>query len=271
MWQSKDGTKLFEKVWSPKGEIKAALCLVHGMGEHCERYAHVADFLNQNGVAVVTFDHRGHGKSEGKRGHSPNYDTLLDDVGMALDKTTELFPNVPTFLFGHSMGGNVVLNYALRRKPNVKGIIASAPWLRLAFAPSKIDLTLAKLMINIYPSFTQSTKLDATAISRDAKEVEKYVKDTLVHDLISPAFFLGAFDAGNYALEHASEMAYSLLIYHGTKDRLTSYEGSKEFASKVNPQLVTWRSWEGLFHEMHNEPEKAEVMQMLLEWIKERC
>jgi len=270
MWQSKDNIKLFNKVWSPKGEIKAALCLVHGMGEHCERYAHVANFLNENGVAVVSFDHRGHGKSEGKKGHAPNYEALLDDVGLALSKTAELFPKIPIFLYGHSMGGNVVLNYALRRKPNVKGIIASSPWLNLAFEPSKIDLTLAKFMINIYPSFTQNSKLDATAISRDAKEVEKYKNDPLVHDLISPAFFLGAFEAGNYALEHASEMAYSLLIYHGTKDRLTSHDASKAFAEKMNPKLVTWKSWEGLFHETHNEPEKAAVLQFLLEWIKVR-
>lgn len=270
MWKSKDGTNLFGKVWTPEGETKAALCLVHGMGEHCERYAHVADFLNKNGIAVVSFDHRGHGKSEGKRGHSANYDALLDDVGMVLAKTSELFPNVPVFLYGHSMGGNVVLNYALRRKPNIKGVIASAPWLRLAFEPPKFELTLAKFMINIYSSFTQSTKLDATAISRDANEVAKYKNDPLVHDLISPAFFIGAFDAGFYALEHASEMPYSLLIYHGTNDRLTSYSASKEFADKVNPQLVTWRSWEGLFHETHNEPEKAEVLQFLLDWLNAR-
>lgn len=264
-----DNLKLFGQAWLPDTPAQAVMCLVHGMGEHSTRYAHVGDYLAKNGIAVVTFDHRGHGKSEGKRGHSPNYDALMKDIDLLIQQATKQVPNVPVFLFGHSMGGNVVLNYALRRTPAVKGVIASAPWLRLAFEPSKLDVFLANMMIKIYPSFTQSTKLDATAISRDANEVRKYKEDPLVHDLISPAMFIGTKDAGEWVLANAEKWKLPLLIYHGTSDRLTGYEGSKEFAQKAKGD-ITWKSLQGFFHESHNEPEKEVIMEMILAWIKDR-
>ncbi len=264
-----DNLKLFGQTWLTDAPAQAVLCLVHGMGEHSTRYTHVAEYLAKNGIAVVAFDHRGHGKSEGKRGHSPEYEALMKDIDLLLKQATVLVPNVPVFLFGHSMGGNVVLNYSLRRTPALKGVIVSSPWLRLAFEPSKVDLFLANMMIKIYPAFTQSTKLDATSISRDANEVRKYKEDPLVHDFISPAMFIGTKNAGEWALANADKWKLPLLIYHGTADRLISYDGSKEFAQKVKGD-ITWKSLQGFFHEPHNEPEKEVILEMLLGWIKER-
>lgn len=264
-----DNLKLFGQSWLTDAPAQAVVCLVHGMGEHSTRYTHVADYLTRNGIAVVTFDHRGHGKSDGKKGHAPDYEALMKDVDLLLKQASSLVPNVPVFLFGHSMGGNVVLNYALRRNPNIKGVIASAPWLHLAFEPSKLDLFLANTMIKIYPSFTQPTKLDATAISRDVNEVKKYKEDPLVHDLISPAMFLGTKNAADWALANADKWKLPLLIYHGTSDKLTGYTGSKEFAQKAKGD-ITWKSLQGFFHESHNEPEKEVILEMILGWIKER-
>lgn len=268
-WQTQDGLNVFGQEWQPEGKCIAAVCLVHGMGEHSSRYAHVADFLTQNGIGVLAFDHRGHGKTDGKRGHAPNYDALMSDVEIALAQTKKQFPNVPVFLFGHSMGGNLVLNFALRNKPDIKGVICSAPWLRLAFLPSGFDLFMAKVMLNIYPSFTQGTNLDATAISRITSEVDKYKKDPLVHDRISPAMFMACNPAGEYVLEHAEEWAYPLFLYHGIADRLTSYNASKEFVDKTKELgNVTWKSWEGGYHESHNDLDKNKVFASILEWLK---
>lgn len=253
--------------WQPAQKAKAVICWVHGMGEHIARYNNFATFLNGKGIAVVGFDHRGHGKSDGKRGHTPTYEQLLNDVEAVLKQATTLYPNTPVFLYGHSMGGNVVLNYLLRRKPNLRGVIASAPWLKLAFEPPKFEVALAKFVVNILPAFTQHTKLDATAISRDKTEVEKYIKDPLVHDLISPSFFLGAYQAGLYALEHPADVNVPLLLYHGSGDRLTSFAASKEFSQKVNPNLITWKSFEGAFHETHNDTVKDEVYQLVADWV----
>jgi alpha-beta hydrolase superfamily lysophospholipase len=264
-WKTKDGLSLFAQSWTVDSP-KAVLGIIHGMGEHSSRYAHMAKAMNAIGISVVAYDHRGHGKSGGKKGHMDSIDQLLDGVDQLLGEMAKLAPGAPQFLFGHSMGGNVLLNHALRRKPNVQGIIASGAYLRLAFAPPAIQVALAKLVKGILPALGQPTNLDATAISRDAKVVDAYLKDPLVHGRITPAFFVEIDAASRYAMEHASELKLPLLIYHGSADRLTSHDASEEFARKVKGD-VTWRSWSGLFHECHNEPEQNDVFRMVSDWI----
>jgi alpha-beta hydrolase superfamily lysophospholipase len=267
-WKTKDGLSLFAQSWTVESP-KAVLGIIHGMGEHSSRYAHMAKAMNAAGISVVAYDHRGHGKSGGKKGHMDSIDQLLDGVDQLLGEMAKLAPGAPQFLFGHSMGGNVLLNHALRRRPNVKGIIASGAYLRLAFAPPAIQVALAKLVKGILPALGQPTNLDATAISRDAKVVDAYLKDPLVHGRITPAFFVEIDAASRYAMEHASELKLPLLIYHGSADRLTSHDASEEFARKVKGD-VTWRSWSGLFHECHNEPEQNDVFRMVSDWILAR-
>ncbi len=260
---------LFGQQWVPNSGVRTVMVLIHGHGEHSGRYEHVANYLSENGIAVIAYDHFGHGKSEFKKGHVPSYEAVLDSIAEVLDRAQREFVGLPVFLYGHSLGGNFVANYALRRSPDIRGVILSAPWLRLSSEPSSTDVMLAKVMIKLFPAYTQSTKLDATGISRDAAEVKRYVDDPLVHDRISPVLFLSSFAAGLWALDHAAEFAYPLLLMHGTKDRITSHEASVEFCSRVNGD-VTFCSWEGLFHEMHNEPEQKEVLAMMRDWMLER-
>lgn len=268
-WQSA-GKQLFGQQWTPESAPKAVMLLIHGHGEHSGRYEHVAKFLTKSGIAVVAYDNFGHGKSGLKKGHVPSYAAVMDSISEALARVKAEFSGVPCFLFGHSMGGTFVASYALTHKAEIKGVILSAPWFRLAFEPSATDVKLAKFMIRIWPSFTQGTKLDATAISRDPAEVKRYVDDPLVHDKVSPVLFLGTHEAGLDALEQASSFAYPLLILHGTGDRLTSHEASQEFAEKVSGD-VSFQLQEGLFHEMHNEPEQEKIMAMYRDWMLERC
>jgi len=117
----------------------------------------------------------------------------------------------------------------------------------------------------------QSSKLDVNAISKDPKEVQRYVNDPLVHDKISTAFFVGVYEAGEWALAHAAELETPLLLYHGTADKLTSHDASKEFASKAVNAEVTFRSLEGFYHESHNEPERVQVFRLMIDWIKAHC
>ena len=114
--QTPDGVQFYFQGWQPETPPKAVVCLVHGLGEHSGRYAHVAAALNDAGYALLGFDLRGHGKSGGPRGHTPSYDTLMDDIGRLLAEAAQRYPGQPQFLYGHSLGGNLVLNYALRRK-----------------------------------------------------------------------------------------------------------------------------------------------------------
>ena len=142
--------------WAPQGALKAAIMLVHGHGEHVARYDHVAAALAEKGYAVLGFDLRGHGKSGGPRGHTPSYDALKDDIASFSQQTEQRYAGLPHFLYGHSLSGNLVLNYALRRKPDLHGVIATGPWLKLAFDPPASQVTLGRLMNGIAPGFSST-------------------------------------------------------------------------------------------------------------------
>jgi alpha-beta hydrolase superfamily lysophospholipase len=140
-----DGLSLFAQNWQPEDRTRAVVCLVHGIGEYSGRYVHVADRLTQAGYAIFTFDLRGHGKSEGLRGHIPSYEAIMQDISFLLETANKKYPQLPVFLCGHSLGGNLVLNYVLRRQPHLKGVIATAPWLHLAFEPPASKIALGKM------------------------------------------------------------------------------------------------------------------------------
>jgi len=267
-WTTSDRLTLFAQAWTVE-QPKAVVGIIHGIGEHCGRYVHLARALNEANFSVVAYDQRGHGLSEGKRGHTPNNNLLLDGVDQLLAEMSRVAPGAPQFLFGHSMGGNVLLNHALRRHPKINGIIASAPYLRLAFAPPAIQVALAKIVKGILPALGQPTNLDASSISRDKAVVETYMKDPLVHGRITPSLFVEIDEAAKWALDNAAELTLPLLIFHGTEDKLTSHDASKEFAAKAKGD-VTWKSWEGLYHECHNEPEQQQVFQLMIDWINAR-
>ncbi len=269
-WQeslkTQDGLTLHGQGWRPEREIRGAICLVHGHGEHVGRYAHLAAALNQAGFALLGFDLRGHGRSEGRRGHTPSYEQLMDDVGAMLARTSERFSGKPLFLYGHSMGGNLVLNYGLRRRPQLAGVVATGPWLRLAFEPPAIQVALARMMDKIAPAFVQSSGLETAALSRDERVVAAYEQDPLVHDRVSARLFLAMYAAGLWALENAAQWQLPLLLMHGGADRLTSAEASETFAHRAG-KWVTFKRWEGWYHEVHNEPEQETFQRFLLDWL----
>ena len=167
------------------------------------------------------------------------------------------------------MGGNEVLNFTLRRKPQLKGVIATGPLLRLAFQPPAAQVTLARVMNGIFPGFTQKSGLELAALSRDQAVVEDYVCDPLVHDKISARLFVELFDSGEWALNRAAEFMLPLLLMHGSADRLTSANASREFA-RNGGRNINLRIWDGWFHEIHNEADQAEVFKVMVDWLNER-
>lgn len=262
---SNDGLSLFYKNW-PTENPKAVLALVHGLGEHIERYDHVAGFYNENGIALMGFDHRGHGKSEGKRGHSPDMDALYNDIDLLLQEATNRYPGIPVILYGHSMGGNLVLNYSLRKKTSIIGTIATAPWIDLTIQPPGIKVALGKLMNKIYPSLTQPNGLNVNHISTDSVEVKKYAEDPLVHNKVSASLALGLMDGASWLKEFRGEAPIPMLVMHGVADQITSAPASEAFAFKMGEQ-VTFKSWPGLYHEIHNERNRQEIFEFTLFWI----
>ncbi|MGD0752180.1 MAG: lysophospholipase [Anaerolineales bacterium] len=265
-WKSLDGLEMYARAWAPLGHPKAAIMLVHGHGEHVARYDHVAAALAEKGYAMLGFDLRGYGKSGGPRGHTPSYGALMDDIASFSQQTELRYAGLPRFLYGHSLGGNLVLNYALRRKPDLLGVIATGPWLRLAFDPPASQVTLGRLMNGIAPGFTQHSKLNTQGLSHDQAVVAAYENDPLVHDKISARLFVAIYESGLWALEHAAEFPLPLLLMHGAADPITSAKASQEFAQKAGNK-VTLKVWDGLYHEIHNELDKAEVFKVMLDWL----
>ncbi len=247
--------------------VKGVIILVHGMGEHSGRYADflIPELLKQN-LAVITYDLFGHGKTEGKKGHNPNFEAVLETVTIVTNKAKEVFGDVPFFLYGHSMGGNVVLNYALREEHNFKGIIATSPFLRIAFKAPAWKLTIGKIIQKIAPSVTMPNELDPTHLSRDSIEVKKYIDDPLVHNKISPNYSLTFFETGEWAINNAKKLQTPTLVIHGTDDKITDHKASATFVENTNGK-ASMKLFKNGYHELHNDLEKEKFVETITNWI----
>jgi acylglycerol lipase len=265
-WKSKDGLEMYARSWAPETP-KAVVCLVHGLGEHSCRYAHVGKALADASFALVAFDLRGHGKSGGRRGHFPSLDAVMGDIHQHIQQASEKFPGLPVFLYGHSLGGLLVLTYPTYHKHSLSGVIATGAGLRSPVLEQKAKVTLSKVLGGLLPTVTIPTGLETEGISRDPEVVLAYKKDPLVHDIAT----LSAARAGMKAVDHvfaqASEFHTPLLLMHGTADRVTYAHGSQEFAALV-PGKTEMKLWDGLYHEIHNEPEQNDVFAFMIDWIK---
>ena len=264
--ESIDGLKLHGQGWEPDAEAKAVVCLVHGLGEHCGRYGHVAEAFNQAGYALVSFDLRGHGKSAGRRGHASGYTALMDDIFQLLETAKERYPNVPVFLYGHSLGGNLVIHYALRRLPKLAGIVATAPLIRPTAKPPGWKIALLQAMYGLRLSLSVPSGLETAALSRDPKVVQAYREDPLTHGRISARLAMDMLRNGEWNMVHAADLPCPLLLMHGNADRITSAKASREFALRADV-ACTLKIWKGGFHELHNDPAKQDVLDYMLDWL----
>ena len=245
------------------------ILLVHGLGEHSGRYVHVGEYFAGRGMAVLSFDLRGHGRSEGAHGHTPSFEKYMDDIDMLVAEADRRYPGIGRFLYGHSLGGILVLNYALRRKPSLNGVISSGPALRTSIEEQALKVNIARIFGSWLPGFQLSSGLEATSISRDPQVVERYQNDPLVHFQVSFGFAKYSLEAIEWTFEHGSEFAVPLLLIHGSDDKLAYIRGSQELAELVEGDC-TLKIYDGLYHELHNEPEKEQVLSDVLEWIEER-
>jgi len=264
-----DQLKLYCQSWEPKDPPKGVVSLVHGLGEHSGRYVDFAARLNQAGFAVTAFDLRGHGKSGGLRGHIPSFNAYMEDINTNLDATVARFPSLPVFLYGHSLGGVLVLAYPLRKQSNLTGVVAAGPGLRPSIAEDKLKVFLSQIGGTVFSKVTLPSDIDLTMVSRDPAVVRKLQDDPLRNDQITLAFGKHMLNALDWLWEHAHQVHYPLLLMHGTADELAYYSGSQEFVAKI-PNNCTLKLWEGLSHELHNEPEKEQVFEYLIDWLNQR-
>lgn len=265
-WESHDGLEMYAQSWEPEEKAKAVVCLVHGLGEHSGRYAHVGEAFAEAGFALAGFDLRGHGKSGGPRGHIPSLAAVMGDIQLFCQQLEERYPGLPQFLYGHSMGGFLVLAYATFKSNTLRGVIATGPALRTPVLEQKFKMGLAKALGSLMPAMTIPTGLEDQFISRDPQVVQRYREDPLVHDVGTLAAARMGLDAVEWAFAHAPEFPVPLLLLHGSEDKLAYPHGSQEFADLV-PGNCTLKFWDGLYHEIHNEPEQNEVLAFMIDWM----
>jgi alpha-beta hydrolase superfamily lysophospholipase len=262
------GLQLRYRSWHVDEPV-AVIALMHGQGEHIGRYDHVAAYFNERKVAVYGFDHQGHGKSDGKRGHTPNLQVLLDDIAAHVIDVREQWPQTPLFVYAHSMGGMLSLNTALHGMldgADVRGLIATGPWIRLAFEAPPIKVLAGKLLRHVVPSLSLPTGLAAHFVSSDPEEVRKYQQDPLVHGVVSASAGISLMEGASFLDTFTGEVPFPMLIMHGTDDKLTSQPASEAFSERLTGD-VTYRAWEGLYHELHNEPDQDAVLKVIWEWM----
>lgn len=269
---SSDGLRLHLCQWEIDNcENGKTIVLIHGLGEHIGRYKHVASFFNRNGWNVYGYDQRGHGKSEGKRGHTPDLEFNLDD----LKRVIESIESDTVVVYGHSFGGNVLANFLLSEKhrefinSHISAAVLSNPWLQLYNKPQWIERSLAKFVSNFVPSFTQSSKIDATELSYLPEVATEYLNDPLNHDRISVRLFSHFFNAGLRAIKNSGRLSVNTLVFHGEDDKIISPEGSKEFAKNAG-EKATLKLYPNTKHEPHNDQSSCAILTDVNNWLNKQ-
>ena len=262
-----DGLAIHHQSWLPDGDPKAAVLLVHGLGEHSGRYGHVAGRLIAEGYAVHALDHRGHGKSEGKRVFVKSYDEFMADLLQFRGHVETQHPGLPLVVLGHSMGGNLAVGHVLDHQDDVAGLALSGPALAIDSALSPLKIKAVKLIAKVAPGL-RPEGLDTSAISRDHSVVDSYRADPLVYTgKITAGIGAALIDAMERFPARYPSLRVPLLIMHGTDDRLADIRGSKALEAGAVNADVTAHYYDGLYHEIFNEPEQARVLDDLVAWL----
>lgn len=265
-WVSDDGQELFAQCWDAGADALACILLVHGMGEHSSRYDKWASSLAETGFSVVSFDMRGHGKTPGARGSASNYNVLLKDIDFLIEHAKVLCQEKPLFLYGHSFGGNLVINYAITRTTKLAGIIVTSPWLELSQLPPRHKVLAAKILHRFVPGLISKSGLRAEYISRELKEVHRYRTDPYVHGNISVGLYMQAYERGLLAKRSIYKINVPLLILHGTADNITSCKASRDFVMNSGDK-TTFIEIEGGYHELHNDSDRERVFSHITNWL----
>ncbi|CAF1247298.1 unnamed protein product [Adineta steineri] len=255
---------------------RALLILIHGLAEHSGRYEHLIDYFHDNNFAIIAMDLRGHGQSAGKHGFIPTSEAVYNDLDRLLREARTRYPSCPAILYGHSMGGCIVLSYTLNRFPNktdkcpYQAVIVSGPWIRLAgsLQPPRPVFKIIRTVCRFRPSLNVRLRFDPHRITRDETIIHSYGQD---HAIRRSATLSLAHSIGGVAskLDRAScRFHIPVLIQHGHADSITSHDASLKFSERG--ENIDFKSWPNCFHELHSEPEREEIFNYTLEWIQKR-
>ena len=252
------------------------ICIVHGIGEYGGRFDRVAEVFREKNMAACALDLRGHGESLGKRGDCAPRNSVLDDVSELLRYAEEKYPGKPIILYGHSMGGNIVLDYRARGEMNdhQAGYIISAPWVRLVRPVPPLLYKAVKLLSRIAPSFTIGSDINEANLGNPEK-VKPFKDNPMVHNRISALCAVDGFDKGigfedGTAEDDRRAAKIPTLLMHGSEDRICDVNGSRRIAKRLQAQGDDLESieWDGLFHEIHNGHETSTGDEVIAKMVR---
>lgn len=268
-WQTFDGHELFERRWRP-AQPKAAVAIVHGLAEHSGRYEHVAQRLVAAGYATYALDLRGHGRSDGRRVFVRSADEHVHDVKRFLERVREREAGRPMFVLGHSMGGLIVTLMLTADAPDLRGAVLSGAALRSTRRSARLLQGLVRLLGRLLPRLPLA-RLDSADVSRDPAVVQRYDDDPLVFSGRMPAATARALIlAGREIAPEMESITLPILILHGSEDALVDPESSRQLYERVSSRDKALKVYEGLYHEILNEPEQDQVMADIVAWLDER-
>jgi len=250
---------------------RARMVISHGLGEHSGRYGNVVNLLMEKGVSAWVPDHRGHGRSGGKRGHVLNFRQYAEDLRMMVEHVRRDRPaGRRCFLFGHSLGGLIALYCAQQFPELVDGLVVSSPALGLAVKVPAVKRVAGRIMSSVYPGLSMNNELDAALISHDPLVVQAYRNDPLVHDRVSARFFTEFLAAMETVKQRGSTLKVPLLMQVAGDDHLVDARASRRFFESLQLEDKTLHVYDELYHEIYNESEKDRqpVLEDLSVWLE---
>jgi alpha-beta hydrolase superfamily lysophospholipase len=260
---------IFWQSWIPEQPPGSVVVISHGASEHSDRYRHVAERLVAAGCAVYALDHRGHGRSQGPRALIDRLGNAVADLDALIVLASAEHPGLPTYLIGHSMGGAVALSYAIEHQDRLAGLILSGPLAALEAAPA-IQRLIARALSALVPRLPLFP-IDASQISRDPAVVAAYEQDPLVYHGKLPVRTVAELAAAIDSFpERLPAIVVPTLIMYGTADSLCPPQGSLLINARISAPDKTLKAYEGLYHEIFNEPERQQVMDDLVAWLAAR-
>ena len=264
----KGGVEIYFQKWVAE-KAKAVLVIVHGLGDHSGRYGNLLESFVNKGVSFFAIDHRGHGKSDGKRGHIASFMDYVYDLKLFIEFVKEENRGLPIILYGHSMGGVIAAKYAMTYRDDMSMLVLSSPGFEPAFKVPAWKNSIANFFSSRIASLTFPNGIAVKNISHDPKTIEEYEKDPLVHNKVTARWTVEFFRAGKECMSNAGSIKKPLLVFHGKADPITDCKASEDFCNRASSAIKKFLIYEELYHETINETknEREKVLNDVSEWI----